>query len=121
MTGDPLLLSVLGTLLVWLIGLVGWFARHNYLRLEQELREEKEARSKDKERERMDHAIYRQAARDEINGVGDRLQTLRDHVMSECINHERMTASIKPVFDRLGEIRLDLKEIYERLERKQDR
>jgi beta-phosphoglucomutase-like phosphatase (HAD superfamily) len=129
---DPLVASVGGTLVLGLIGLVTWFARRQVERLEADLVEEKRQRVLEVsglrkefdatlERERETNKRDRHDLRDALNGVGGRVAELREKVIGECINHEHLAAAMKPVMDRLGELRGDIKEIFVRLERKQDK
>lgn len=132
MTIDPQLAVVLGFVFTLLIALIGWFARREVEGLHADLKTERVARALEVgklkaefdealEKERDSAKKDRHDLRDAINGVGARLAELREKVLSECINHERLGAAMRPVMDRLGEIRGDIKEIYGRLDRKQDK
>jgi chromosome segregation ATPase len=118
---EPWVMAVGGTVVAGLFALLGYLARSRIERVEKDLADAQRAFNEAITRERDSRERDRDDMRDAINGIGGRLAELREKVLSECINHERMAQAMKPVMDRLGEIRSDIKEIYGRLDRKVDK
>lgn len=121
MTIDPSLAVVAVVLAPILLGLVGWFAKRQVERVEKDLEEERKERAREIDALEKDFTAAIEKERIALNGVGMRVSDLREKVIAECINGERLSAALKPVMDRLGEIRFDIKEIYGRLDGKQDK
>lgn len=118
---EPLAIAAGGTAVAGLFALLGYLARSRIERVEKDLADAQRVFNEAITKERENREKDRHDLRDAINGVGVRLGELREKVLSECINHERMAQAMKPVMDRLGEIRADIKEIYGRLDRKADK
>lgn len=129
---DPVTAWVGGVVITGLVTLLGYLGRSRIERQEKEVEEERKNRAAeiDKvkkefaetlERERSENKNDRHSIRNEINNVGAKISQVELTVARECINAGHLTAAIEPVMRRLGEIRSDMKEIYDRLDRKQDK
>jgi hypothetical protein len=85
-------LVMAGTAILLLIALVGWFAQHNYLRVEAS-----------------------------VTALTKKLDDFKLEVAKECINSDRLTAALAPISERLTEIKADQRRLFERMDGKQDK
>jgi hypothetical protein len=107
-TIDPLVVgAAVGSLL---LGILGWLGRRQIERLERDVENEGKAREED-----------RHNLRNQINAVGARLSEFELTVAKECINKDRLREALQPLTDQMAFFRGDIKELFTRVDGKQDK
>lgn len=93
-----------------LISLVAWFAKREISRVERDF-----------EVSRQNRNLEVGALRTEIREAREEHRALERIVDRECINGERLEAALKPLVDQMGNFRADIKELFSKLDGKQDK
>lgn len=140
---DPVAVTAVSCLIALLIGIIGWFVRKDYTRLESGLREERDARIKevkeeraarelalDKERARVDAELKNERdarakdkhdIRDELARESALRQQLEVKIASEYVNDERLARALDPLTQAMGRFRDDIKELFTKVNERGDR
>lgn len=121
--------SVIGALVVALLAVIGWFVRKDYLALqdalrqirEQDLKNEREARAKDRAELRTALDTERELRHAEMTAEREERHRLELRVEREFVNTVRMTEALAPFKEAIDSMRADQRELFDRLHGKVDK
>lgn len=122
MTVAPeLLWSVIGFLVVTMIAVIGWFIRKDYKRLEDGLQEERRAREQELKNEREARGKDRHDQRAELMDEVARRHAFELKVTLEYPNMGRLGETLLPLKEAVDQMRADQRELFSLVHTKQDK
>lgn len=107
---SPEIATIAGTVILLLIALVGWFAQHNYQKMEQDLEEERKAR-----------AIDRHNSRDEVQRVVSDLSQFKFRVAEDYVSERALEQALRPLTEGIHRVEGTIKDLFIELKSKADK
>ena len=122
---ESVIVAVSSFVVVTLISIVGWFAQHNYKRLEADLKDERE-RSEiaiEKERQRTEDNVkeLRRDVEADINGLGAKIGRIELDVAKEYVSSDRLAEALRPFRESLEKLEHTQRELFQRIDGKVDK
>lgn len=118
---DPLLATIVAALIGLLLGTIGWFLRKDYLRIEKQVEDERARRETELKNEREARAKDKHDLREEIQTADGRRQALEVKIAGEYVNDNRLIAALQPLTESVDRFRDDIKELFTKVDGKQDK
>jgi DNA anti-recombination protein RmuC len=118
---DPMLAAIVASLIGLLLGIIGWFLRKDYARIEAGLKATNERLEQELKNERDARAKDRHELRDELNAERLQRHAFEVAVAKEYVSSAELEKALQPFSRTLEGFRETLGKVFDKLDTKADK